>query len=70
MSLISDMVSGGDKPKTEPLPTRDTAADAVDEAEKERRRRAGLGYGGSPAMLSGPSGVGTEMTGTRSAGGG
>jgi hypothetical protein len=70
MSMIADMVTGGDKPKVEPLPTRDTAADAVDAAEKERKRRAGLGYGGSPAMLSGPSGVGAELTGTRSAGGG
>jgi hypothetical protein len=65
MSMIADAFGGSPKVKVEPMPTRDTAADAVDEAEAERKRRALLGYGAASTMLSGPGGVPTELTGTR-----
>lgn len=64
------MFTGGSKPKVEPLPTRDTAADAVsDDPESERKKRVAAGYGGSSFMLTGPGGVTGELTGTRSANG-
>jgi hypothetical protein len=69
MSMVADMFSGGPKPKTEPIPTRDMAADSTD-PDAERRRRLAKGYGPGSVMLSGPGGVVQEMTGTRSAGGG
>jgi hypothetical protein len=71
MTTIAGMFSGSGstpKPKSEPIPTRDTAADAVAQAEEDRRRRLLIGAG--TQMLSGPSGVTGELTGTRGAGGG
>ena len=68
MSVVADMFSGGPKPKVEPMPTRDTAADNLD-PEAERRKRIASGYGAGTVLLSGPSGVTSELTGTRSAGG-
>jgi hypothetical protein len=53
-------------PKVEPVPTRDTAADAVDQAEEERKKRAAMASGMASTMLTGSSGVTTELTGTRS----
>jgi hypothetical protein len=50
------------KQHTEPMPTRDTAADAVDEAEKKRRATL---QGMRSTMLTSPGGVTTELTGTR-----
>ncbi|GAB2178704.1 hypothetical protein [Dongia sp. agr-C8] len=65
MSFIGDAFSAP-KQKVEPIPTRDTAADALD-AEREAKRRALLGMGGlGSTMLSGPGGVTRELTGTRS----
>jgi hypothetical protein len=68
MTFIADAFSS--KPvKSEPIPTRDTAADAVN-AEDDRRRKIGAGYGFGTQMLSGAGGVsGGELTGTRSANG-
>lgn len=64
MSMITDAFSSPKPQKIEPLPTRDTAADAVAE-DQERRRKALLGLGAGAQMLSGPGGVSTELTGTR-----
>jgi hypothetical protein len=68
MSTIIDGLSSPKQPKVEPIPTRDTAADAVS-ADDERRRKIGAGYGAGTQMLSGSGGVASELTGTRSAGG-
>ena len=68
MSAIADMFTGGPKPKVEPIPTRNTAADNLD-PDAERRKRVAAGYGAGTTMLSGPGGVGGEMTGTRAASG-
>jgi hypothetical protein len=68
MSTIMDAFSSAPKPKVEPIPTRDTAADVVS-ADDERRRKIGAGYGAGTQMLSGSGGVASELTGTRSAGG-
>lgn len=68
MSFITDAISGPEKPKVEPIPTRDTAADSVT-AEDERKRKIGAGYGAGTQMLSGAGGVAQELTGTRSANG-
>lgn len=58
--MITDAFSTPKPAKVEPLPTRDTAADAVAaDAENERQRHAVL------TMLSGSGGVSTELTGTR-----
>lgn len=68
MSFITDAFSTP-KVKSEPPVTRDTAADAVN-AEDERKRKIGSGYGAGTLMLSGPGGVTTgELTSTRSANG-
>ena len=66
MSTVVDMFDGGgSKPKIEPMPTRNTAADALD-PDAERKRRALLGMtGAGQTMLSGPGGVPSELTGTR-----
>lgn len=68
MTIFTDMFSGGSKAKVEPIPTRDTAADNLD-PDTERRKRVAAGYGAGTYMLTGPGGVASEMTGTRSAGG-
>lgn len=68
MSTVADMFTGGKKPKSEPIPTRDDAADAND-PDAERRRKLGLGYGAGTLMLSGSQGVPRELTGVRSANG-
>ncbi len=69
MSVVADMFTGGKKPKVEPLPTRNDAADSLD-PDAERKKRLNAGYGGSSFMLTGPGGVtGGEMTGTRAANG-
>jgi hypothetical protein len=54
-------------PKIEPAPTRDTAADGVQQQQEEEaaKRRAML-QGMASTMLTGSSGVSTELTGTRS----
>lgn len=66
MSMITDAFSSPKPAKVEPLPTRDSAADAV--AEDERKRHL-ASYGAGTAMLSGPTGVVRELTGTRAANG-
>jgi len=48
--------------EVEPIPTRDTAADAAQEEENKRRARL---QGMSSTMLTSPGGVVTELTGTR-----
>jgi hypothetical protein len=68
MSFIADAISPK-KPKVEPVPTRDTAADAVDTPEEERKKKINSGYGAGTLMLTGPGGVTGELTGTRSANG-
>ncbi len=66
---FKEMFSGGDKPKVEPIPTRDTAADSLD-PETERKKRLAAGYGSGSFMLTGPGGVSSgEITGTRAANG-
>jgi len=60
------MFTGGPKPKVEPVPTRNDAADNLD-SDAERRKRLAAGYGAGTTFLSGPGGVSSEMTGTRSA---
>ncbi len=61
MSLIADAFSPPKAKEPEPMPTRDTAVDE----DSERKRRAMMGIGAGTAMLSGPGGVSTELTGTR-----
>lgn len=68
MTMISDAFSEPKKQKIEPIPTRDSAADAVSD-DDEQRRKIGAGIGAGTAMLSGSGGVARELTGTRSAGG-
>jgi hypothetical protein len=55
------MFSGPKAKKVEPMPTRDDAADALDEEKKRRAKLQGM----ASTMLTGPSGVTTELTGTR-----
>jgi hypothetical protein len=62
------LFTGPKKPKVEPMPTRDSAADY--DPEEERRKRIASGVGAGTVLLSGPGGVGSELTGTRSASGG
>jgi hypothetical protein len=64
MTMISDAFTEPKKQKIEPIPTRDTAADAVAD-EDEQKRRSLLGMGAGSQMLSGPGGVSGELTGTR-----
>jgi hypothetical protein len=52
-------------PKVEPPPTRDTAADTLQQQEEEAKRRRATLQGMASTMLSGSSGVGSELTGTR-----
>jgi hypothetical protein len=52
-------------PKVEPPPTRDTAADALQQEEEEAKKRRATLQGMASTMLSGSSGVTTELTGTR-----
>ncbi len=52
-------------PKVEPPPTRDTAADALQQQEDEAKRRRTALQGMASTMLTGSSGVGTELTGSR-----
>lgn len=53
-------------PKVEPPPTRDTAADDLQRQQEEeaKKRRATL-QGMASTMLTGSSGVTTELTGSR-----
>jgi hypothetical protein len=52
-------------PKVEPPPTRDTAADSLQQQEEEAKRRRATLQGMASTMLTGASGVGSELTGTR-----
>jgi hypothetical protein len=52
-------------PKVEPPPTRDTAADALQQEEEEAKKRRATLQGMASTMLSGSSGVTTELTGSR-----
>jgi hypothetical protein len=52
-------------PKVEPPPTRDTAADSLQQQEDEAKRRRAALQGMASTMLTGASGVSTELTGTR-----
>ena len=54
-------------PKVEPPPTRDTAADSLQQQqEEEAKKRRAMLQGMASTMLTGSSGVGTELTGSRS----
>ena len=53
-------------PKVEPVPTRDTAADTVQQQEEEVTKRRAMLQGMASTMLTGSSGVTSELTGTRS----
>jgi hypothetical protein len=68
MSTFVEAFTGPKKPKVEPIPTRDTAAESLN-AEDEHKRRIASGVGAGTVMLSGPGGVSAELTGTRSANG-
>lgn len=68
MTFVADLFSSTPKPKVEPTPTRDTAADSIN-ADDERRRRIAAGLGAGTQMLSGAGGVSSELTGTRTANG-
>jgi hypothetical protein len=52
-------------PKVEPPPTRDTAADSLQQQEEEAKRRRATLQGMASTMLTGSSGVTTELTGAR-----
>jgi hypothetical protein len=52
-------------PKIEPPPTRDTAADALQQQEEEAKKRRAALQGMTSTMLTGSSGVPTELTGVR-----
>jgi hypothetical protein len=53
-------------PKLEPPPTRDTASDALQQQEDEAKKRRAALQGMASTMLTGGSGVTTELSGTRS----
>ena len=53
-------------PKVEPAPTRDTAADAVQQQEEAAAKRRAMLQGMASTMLTGSTGVTSELTGTRS----
>ena len=53
-------------PKVEPPPTRESAADDLQRQEEEARKRRATLQGMASTMLTGSSGVTTELTGTRS----
>jgi hypothetical protein len=52
-------------PKVEPPPTRDTAADSLQQQEEEAKRRRAALQGMASTMLTGGSGITTELTGAR-----
>lgn len=52
-------------PKLPPIPTRDSAADALQQQEEEAKKRRAMLQGMASTMLTGSAGVATELTGTR-----
>jgi hypothetical protein len=64
MSFVGDLFSHP-KPHVEPPPTRDDAAVALQRREEEERKRRGLLAGGGATRLTGTSGVGSELVGSR-----
>jgi hypothetical protein len=63
---ITDAFGGGnDQPEIEPAPTRDDAANALQEQEDRDKQRRALLAGRQSTMLSGTGGVTSEMTGMR-----
>jgi len=65
MSFVGHLFSHP-KPHVEPPPpSRDYAAQALQRREEEERKRRGMMSGGSATRLTGTSGVGNELVGSR-----